>query len=196
MVGHEVGDVGSEAGRHVHRQCGQGVHRRAEGHDAGQVAGLPVGGGLVGEHAALRIAGQVHVLAGGGFDGVDGRAEPHHVIGQVAVHTALDLIGRTEVDDPRVESGGMQDADGTVVARHIPHVRGHHHRVHHQHWRARRGGTRAGVRREVAPQPVHRHALDDLERRWHGAGLQPAVAKHFQPVLGGSHQPLHRSGDR
>ena len=62
--------------------------------------------------------------------------------------------------------------------------------------RAGRLGTGPGVGREVAPQPVHRHALDDLERRRHGAGLQPAVAQHFQTVLRGGHQPPHWPGYR
>ena len=55
-------------------------------------------------------------------------------------------------------------------------------------------GAGPGVGREVAPQPVHRHALDDLERRRHGAGLQAAVAQHFQAVLRGGHQPPHWPG--
>ena len=59
-----------------------------------------------------------------------------------------------------------------------------------------RRGARPAVGREVAAQPVHRHALDDLERRRDGAGLQPAVAQDFQAVLRGGHQPPHRPGDR
>ena len=52
------------------------------------------------------------------------------------------------------------------------------------------------VGREVPPQPVHRHALDDLEGRRHRAGLETAVAQHLQTVLGGRHQPPHGPGDR
>ncbi len=51
-----------------------------------------------------------------------------------------------------------------------------------------------GVGREVPPQPVHRHAFHDLERRRHRAGLQAAVAQHFQAVLRGGHQPAHWPG--
>ncbi len=90
--------------------------------------------------------------------------------------------------------GRVQDADGAVVAGDVPHVGRHHHRVHHQHRRPGRLGPGPGVGREVPPQPVHRHALDDLERRRHGAGLQAAVAQHFQPVLRGGHQPPHWPG--
>ena len=36
--------------------------------------------------------------------------------------------------------------------------------------------------------------LDELERRRYGTGLQATVTQHFQPVLRGSHQPLHWPG--
>ena len=90
----------------------------------------------------------------------------------------------------------VQDADRALVAGDVPHVGRHHHRVHHQHRRPGRLGPGPGVGREVAPQPVHRHALDDLERRRHRAGLQAAVAQHFQAVLRGGHQPPHWPGYR
>ena len=48
---------------------------------------------LVGEHAALRIAGQVDVAAGDLLDGVDSLAQRDDVVGEVAVHAALDLVG-------------------------------------------------------------------------------------------------------
>ena len=48
-------------------------------------------------------------------------------------------------------------------------------------------------RAEIPPEPVHRHALDDLEGRRHCAGLEPAVAKHLEPVLSGGHQASHRA---
>ena len=48
---------------------------------------------LVGEHAALRVAGQVDVAAGDLLDGVDGLAQRDDVVGEVAVHAALDLVG-------------------------------------------------------------------------------------------------------
>ena len=194
VIGHEVRGSGGESGGQVHRQRGQGVHRCAEGDDAGQILGAAVGRGLVGEHAALRVAGQVDVAAGDLLDGVDRLAQCDDVVGEVAVHAALDLVGRAEVDDPRVDPRLVQDADGAVVSGDVPHVGRHHHRVHHQNRRSWPRGPWPGVGREVAPQPVHRNALDDLERRRHGAGFQAAVAQHFQPVLRGGHQPSHWPG--
>ena len=93
VVGHEVGGRRRDAGRQVHRQAGQRVHRCAERDDAGEVLRPPEGRGLVGEHAALGVAGQMHVAAGDLLDGVDGLAERDDVVGEVAVHAALDLVG-------------------------------------------------------------------------------------------------------
>ncbi len=93
VVGHEVRGRRRQAGRHVHRQGGQRVDRRAERDDAGEVLRPAVGRGLVGEHAALRIAGEVDVAAGDLLDGVDRLAQRDDVVGEVAVHAALDLVG-------------------------------------------------------------------------------------------------------
>ena len=196
VIGHEIGGARGKPGGQVHRQRGQRVDRRAERDDAGEVLGPPVGRGLVGEHPALRVAGKVDVAAGDLLDGVDGLAQRDDMVGEVALHAALDLVGRAEVDDPRVDARLVQDADRAVVAGDVPHVGRHHHRVHHQHRAARRFGAGPGVGREIAPQPVHRHALDDLERRRHRAGFQAAVTQHFQPVLRGGHQPPDRPGYR
>ncbi len=196
VIGHEIGGTSGQPGGQVHRQRGQRVDRRPERDDAGEVLGLPVGRGLIGEHPALGVAGKVHVAAGDLLDGVDRFAQRDHMVGEVALHATFDLVGRAEVDDPRVDARLVQDADGAVVAGDVPHVRRHHHRVHHQHRRARRFRTGPGVGREIAPEPVHRHALDDLKRRRHRAGLEAAVPEHFQPVLRGGHQPAHRPGYR
>ena len=131
-------------GGQVHRQRGQGVDGRTERDDAREVLRPPVGGGLVGEHAALGVAGEVDVAVGDLLDRVDGLAQRDDVVGQVALHAALDLVGRAEVDDPGVDARGVQDADGALVAGDVPHVGRHHHRVHHQHRRARRAWRPAG----------------------------------------------------
>ena len=85
--------AGGEAGGQVHRQRGQRVDRCAEGDDAGEVLRPAVRRGLVAEHAALRVAGQVDVASGGLLDGVDGLAQRDDVVGEVALHAALDLVG-------------------------------------------------------------------------------------------------------
>ena len=93
VVGHEVRGAGGQAGGQVHRQSGQGVDGRTERDDAGQILRPAVRRGLVGEHAALRIAGQVDIAAGDLLDGVDSLAQRDDVVGEVAVHAALDLVG-------------------------------------------------------------------------------------------------------
>ncbi len=77
----------------IHRQRGQGVHWRAERDDAGEVLRLAVGRRLIGEHAALRVTGEVDVAAGDLLDTVDRLTQSDHVVGEVAVHAALDLVG-------------------------------------------------------------------------------------------------------
>ena len=194
VVGQEVGQPHRQVRRQAAGQSGQGVDRRAEGHDAGDVLGTAVGHRLIAEHPALGIAGDVHALAGEVLDGVDGLAQRDDVVGQGAFHTALDLVGRAVVDHPGVQASGVQDADSAVFPGDVPHVGRHHHRVHHQD---RRAGLRpAGpvVRREVAPELVHRGALDDLERRRNRTGVQTAEASDFVAVLGGRHQALQRFG--
>ena len=195
VVGHEFRGGRREVGRKAHRQCRESVHRRSECDDAGEVSRPTVTGGLVRPHAALRVAGQMDVLAGGLLDGVDCLADRDDVIGQRALHAAFDAVGRPEVDDPRIDIRRVQDADGAVFAGDVPHVRRHHHRMHHQHRRSDRCLTVAVVGREVPPQPVHRSALDDLERRRHAAGFQAAVPDHFEPVLRGGDQASDRRRD-
>ena len=56
---------------------------------------------LVGEHAALRVAAEVHVAAGVLADGVDARGDRAHVVVERAAHAALFALGRAEVDDGR-----------------------------------------------------------------------------------------------
>ena len=72
------------AGRFI-GSAGEGVDRRAERDDARQVLRPAVGGGLVGEHAALRVAGQMDVAAGDLLHGVDGFTQRDDVVGEVAV---------------------------------------------------------------------------------------------------------------
>ena len=93
VVGHEVRGRGRDAGRQVHRQAGERIDRCAERDDAGEVLRPPECGGLVGEHAALRVTGQMDVAAGDLFDGVDGFAQRDDVVGEVAVHAAFDFVG-------------------------------------------------------------------------------------------------------
>ena len=144
MIGHEIGDAGRHVRRHAHGQRGQGVHRGTERHDAGEVLRTPVGRHLIAPHPALRITDQVHILAGGVLHRVDGVAERDDVVGEVAAHAALDLVGRAEVDDPGIQAIGVQDAHRAVLAGDVPHLRRHHHRVHHQHRRAHSRLSRAG----------------------------------------------------
>lgn len=93
VIGHEVCDGGPIVGRNAHRQSRQGVHRGAERHDAGDVLGTPIRGGLIAEHAPLRIPDDVHVAAGGVLDRVDDFTERHDMVGEVAAHAALDFVG-------------------------------------------------------------------------------------------------------
>ena len=118
------------------------------------------------------------------------------MVGEGAFHAALDLVGRAEVDHPRVDPCRVQDADRAVLLGDVPHVRRHHHRMDHQHRWAGRRLPGPVVRREVAPELVHRRALDDLERRRHDTGLEAAPAQYLEAVLGCRHQALDGPGQR
>ena len=102
---------------------GERVDRTAERDDAGDVSTTPVGGRLVGEHAALRVAGEVDISTGVLVHLVDDLADRDDVVGEIAIPSALFGVGRTEVDHPRVDAHRVQDADRTLVASHVVDVR-------------------------------------------------------------------------
>ncbi|SHU46113.1 Uncharacterised protein [Mycobacteroides abscessus subsp. abscessus] len=110
------------------------------------------------------------LAAGDAMHGLDGVTDGDDVIGQCAFHAPRHPVGAAEVDDPRVDAGPVQDAHRTAVLGDIPHVGGHHHRMHHEHDGP--GILRPRTRREVAAQPVHGHALDNLVRRGSAPGFQ------------------------
>ena len=172
--------------------CGQSQRERTEDVDGAAVGdetrdalGTAVRGGLVAEHSALRISGKVDVFARDLPDRVDDLADGHDVVGEGPVHPADDLVRRTEVDHPGVETVAVEDSDCPVVGRDVVDVGRHHHRRHQHH-----GRTVAGLVREVPPQLVHRNGLLDPERGRSGPGLETAVPDDLQPVLGSGYNTI------
>jgi hypothetical protein len=65
--------------------------------------------GLVREHAALRVPGEVDVLAGRLAHAIDRLGHRADVIVEGAVHAALLALGRAEVGEPHVDAGAGQE---------------------------------------------------------------------------------------
>ena len=171
-----LGDVGADPDRPVQ------IDRAAEGDHRGEAPRLAVGGDLVREHPALRVTGEVDVLAGRGAHPVDRVGDGADVIVEGALHAALLALRRAEVDQPGVDAGAGQRADRADVGRDVVDLGGDHQRRHQQH-RARDARRRAG-RRVVAAQPVVALLVDDRERRAVRGG-QPAGADDLERVLPG-----------
>ena len=53
----------------------------------------------------------MHVAAGHLAHAVDRVGDGEHVVGQVSLEAALLVLGRAEIDDPRVDPVGVQRAD-------------------------------------------------------------------------------------
>ena len=117
-----VGQPGHDLGRDRDRQRCRRVDRRAEGDQRVDVGAAAVGGGLVGEHAALRVAAQHHRAAGRLDDAVDGVADGEHVVGERALEPAGLAVGVPEVDDPGVDALLVQRADGGLVRGETSHT--------------------------------------------------------------------------
>lgn len=153
-----------------------------------------VGSGLIAEHPALRVAGEVDVTTGVVVHVIDDLVEGDDVIGEGAVPPAFLPVRGTEVDHPGVEAHRVQDADRSRLTGDVVHVRRHHHRGNHHHRSTGLGGVGFRI---VMPQPVHAGPLDDLERGRGRPRFQAAVTDHLEAVLRGRHHtsqgPHHRS---
>ena len=103
------------SGRDGDRQRRRRVGRRTERHERVEALPAPVGRGLVGEHAALRVPGQYDVAAGGGVDPVDRVAHREDVVGQVALQPARLVTRVAEVDHPRVDAASCRWATADVA---------------------------------------------------------------------------------
>jgi hypothetical protein len=189
---HPVGEELRRPGRELlgdperHRQ--PGVDGAAEGDQRPEPLVAPVGRGLVAEHPALRITAEVDVQAGGRVHAVDGVGHGQHVIGQRALESPLLLLGRPEVDDPRIDAVLAQQCDRARARRHVVHLRREHHRGHEQH--RGRAGRAVGV---VVAQPVDALFARDLVRGRLLVGGEPAEARHLERILRRRAQPYGRS---
>src|SRR5690349_18926731 len=61
VVGDQLGAAARQSGGNSERQTAERIDSGAEGDDAGQAFGTSVSRGLIAEHAALRIARQMHL---------------------------------------------------------------------------------------------------------------------------------------
>ena len=157
-AGHVLGDT---KGNHA-----AGVGRAAKGHHRGQPDAAPIGGGLVAEHASLAVATEVHVTTRLLPYPVDRIADRQHVIGERALQSAFFVLGCTEVDHPRVDSGSGQVGHGADGGCHVVHVGRQHHGWYQHHRRPGQalpfgGGHQVG---EVPTQAIGAVLVGHLER--------------------------------
>ncbi len=138
------------------------VHRASEGDHRREVSRAPIGRGLIGEHPALRIAREVHVLPRRLRDQADGLVHGAHVVVEGAIHAAFFALGRAEVADPHVDAVTKQRAHRADVLGDVVDLAGDHQRRHQENGRGDRS-------REVAPFVVAQledaPLMDDLEGR-------------------------------
>ncbi len=124
-LGHLLGDA--------ERQCAMGVDRAAEGDHAVDRLATAKGGGLIAEHAALRVTGEVDV-ATGRFARHGPTASETATTWSVkrALEPALFALGGAEVDDPGIDPAIAEHRDGARGRRDVVDVGGQHQRRHEQ----------------------------------------------------------------
>ncbi len=196
MLGEERGDSDRGVLGQAEAERPAGVDRAPEGDDGVDPARAPVGGNLVAEHPALRIAADVDLLVAGLLaDQVDGLVERDHVVVEGALEATLLVLGGAEVDHPRIDAVTGEDLDRAGRRRDVVDVGGEHHRRHQQQRRPR-PLLRVRRRRVVAAEPVNGPGRDDLERRGLLVGLEAAEARHLERVLRHVGEPAGRRSDQ
>ena len=207
VVGQHGGQAPGELLRQPERHPQPRVDGTAEGDQRGQPLAPPVGGGLVAEHAALAVAGQMHVAAGGALHPVHRIGDRDHVVGQRALKASLLAFGGAEVHHPRVGAVFVQQGDRARGRGDVVDLGGEHHRGDEQDRRARRAGSgsalgpRAPVGARpalgvVVAQPVDPVLGGDLVGRRLLAGGQAPEAGDLERILRGRAEAGDRRGDR
>ena len=136
------------------------IDRRAHRDDRREAGGLAKRGGLVTKHAALRIAGEVDVLAGRRTHAIDRVGHRTHVIVERAIHAAFFALGCAEVGQPHVYALACEVRDRARVRGDVVDLR----RDHQRRDQEQRSGDRLFLGR-VTTQPIHALLVNDLERR-------------------------------
>ena len=152
----------------------------------------PIGGRLVAEHPALRVAGEVHVPARRLRDAVDRVGDRQHVVGERSLEPSLLLIGSTEVDHPRINAVLVQDRHAARTRGDVVHLRGEHHRRHQHH----RGAGGAFASRVVVPELVDAMLQGDGVGRGLLARVEATEARNLERILRGCPEASDRPGDR
>ena len=115
-VGEQLGGAGGELLGDAERHRQPRVDRAAERDQRAEPVVAAVGGRLVAEHPALRVAAEVDVAAGRLAHAVDGVGDREHVVGQRALESPLLVLGRAEVDHPRVDAVLAAGSSTALVA--------------------------------------------------------------------------------
>ena len=172
-------DDAHEEGRRVLVEGGQilvDVDGGTEGHDRRDPLAAEIGRRLVGEHAALRVATEVHLAPAHAAHGLDAADDGEDVIVERALHAALLALGRPEVDDVRLHAARSQRDHGRVLRLEVVDLARNHQRRDQE----RHGGVLRFGRR-VPAQSVVRTLIDDVERR--AIGLpQPTDASELERI--------------
>ena len=187
-VGEQVGGARRELLRNPERHPEAGVDRAAERDHRAEALVAAVGGGLVAEHPALRVAAEVHVAAGLAPDPVDGIGDRDHVVGERSLESPLLALGRPEVDDPRIDPVVAQDRHRAGRRRDVVDLGREHHRRHQQ--------DRRPTTAVVVAQLVDAMLGGDLVRRRLLVGRQAAEASDLQRVLRRGSESAYRPRDR
>jgi hypothetical protein len=131
-IGEQLGGACGELLRKPERHRLTRVDRAAERDQRPEAFVAAICSRLVAEHAALRVAGEMHVIAGRIADPVDRVRHRQHVIRQRALEAAGFALGRAEVDHPWVGAVLAQDRHRAGVRSDVIDLGGEHQRRYQQ----------------------------------------------------------------
>ena len=185
QVGQQVGGADRQLLGQPERHPRARVDWAAERDQRSQAVVAAVGRGLIAEHPALGIAGEMDVGAGRLAHPVDRVGHRQHVVCKRALKPTGLALGRPEVDHPRIGAAIVQQADRAGGRRHVVDLGGEHQRRHQQDRGSGGGPPRgsSGAAGTRGARPLAR--TETAARRSPGRRTGRPRARSAPPLRGG-----------